>query len=137
MRKFMRSNFSVFVLAFALVLLSEAFGTAWATETSTITVGGTDYVLFTGFTATGGTKVDAAAFVYGNMVDGDTSTSFHAFTSPAYVEFNTDDLIIPNGYIFNTYNADSFKPTGWVLKAKANTADDWTELSSYSGQSLA
>ncbi len=30
MRKFMRSNFSVFVLAFALVLLSGAFGTAWA-----------------------------------------------------------------------------------------------------------
>ena len=54
MRKFIRSNFSAFVLSFVLVILSVAFGTiaaTWSTETSTITVGGTDYVLFTGFTA--------------------------------------------------------------------------------------
>jgi uncharacterized repeat protein (TIGR02543 family) len=77
------------------------------------------------------------AFVYGNMVDGELSSSFHVFTSPAYVEFNTDDPIIPKGYIFNTYDASNWKPTGWVLKAKANTADEWTTLSSKSGQSLA
>ena len=53
MQKSMRDNFSVFVLAFALVILSGAFGTALATTTSTISVGGTDYTLFTGFTATG------------------------------------------------------------------------------------
>lgn len=102
------------------------------TNTSTITVDSTDYTLFTGFTATDGTAV-GNAFVYGNMVDGDLSSSFHVFTSPAYVEFNSDVPIIPNGYIFNTYNASSFKPTGWVLKAKANTADEWTTLSSKSG----
>ena len=44
------------------------------TATSTINVSGTDYTLFTGFTATGGTAVDNA-FVYGNAVDGSTSTS--------------------------------------------------------------
>ena len=67
------------------------------------------------------------------MVDGNTSTSFHAFTSLAYVEFNTDDPIIQKGYIFNTYDAGSFKPTGWVLKAKADAADEWATLLSKSG----
>ena len=122
--------------AVLLLVMMLTAATAWATTTSTINVGGTDYTLFTGFTATAGTEVDNA-FVYENMVDGDLSSSFHAFTSPAYVEFNSDDPIIPNGYIFNTYNASSFKPTDWVLKAKANAGDSWTTLSSKSGQSLA
>lgn len=120
------------ILLLATLLLTMTVQTASATTTSTITVGGTDYTLFTGFTATDGTAMDNA-FVYGNMVDGDLSSSFHVFTSPAYVEFNSDGPIIPNGYIFNTYDASSFKPTGWVLKAKANTADEWTTLSSISG----
>ena len=38
------------------------------TATSTINVSGTDYTLFTGFTATDGTAVDNV-FVYGNAVD--------------------------------------------------------------------
>ena len=118
-----------------IIALLMATTTAWATSTSTINVSGTDYTLFTGFTATGGTAVDNV-FVYGNMVDGNTSTSFHAFTSPAYVEFNSDDPIIPKGYIFNTYQAGSFYPQAWVLKAKANASDGWTTLSSYSGQTL-
>ena len=113
--------------AMLLLVMMLTTATAWATSISTINVGGTDYTLFTGFTATDGTAV-GNAFVYGNMVDGDLSSSFHAFTSPAYVEFNSDELIIPKGYIFNTFNASYFKPTGWVLKAKANTGDDWTEL---------
>ena len=118
-----------------LLVMMLTTATAWATTFSTINVGGTDYTLFTGFTATDGTAV-GNAFVYGNMVDGDLSSSFHAFTSPAYVEFNSDELIIPKGYIFNTFNASYFKPTGWVLKAKANTGDDWTELDNLSGQSI-
>nr|AGH13993.1 hypothetical protein [Prevotella sp. Sc00028] len=122
--------------AMLLLVMMLTTATAWATTFSTINVGGTDYTLFTGFTATDGTAVDNA-FVYGNMVDGNLSSSFHAFTSPAYVEFNSDDPIIPKGYIFNTYDASNWKPTGWVLKAKANTADEWTTLSSKSGQSLA
>ncbi|MBR1427756.1 MAG: hypothetical protein IJ582_01835, partial [Prevotella sp.] len=109
--------------------------TAWATTTSTIKVDGTDYTLFTGFTATGGTTVAAAAFNYSNMVDGDLSSSWHlnGEAQPYYIEFNSDDPIIPKGYIFNTYDANNYKPTSWVLKAKANTADSWTTLSSKSG----
>ena len=61
------------------LLLAMTATTAWATTTSTINVGGTDYTLFTGFTATSGTNVSAAAFSYPNMVDGnlDGSSSWH------------------------------------------------------------
>ena len=114
--------------------------TAWATTTSTINVGGTDYTLFTGFTATGGTNASAAAYNYPNLVDGnlDGSSSWHLNndTQPYYIEFNADNPIIPKGYIFNTYSADNFKPTSWVLRAKANIGDDWTELDNLSGQSI-
>ena len=122
-------------IGFTFMMLLLTTATAWATTTSSINVGGTDYTLFTGFTATDGTAV-VNDFVYGNMVDGNSSTSFHAFTSPAFVEFNTDDPIIPKGYIFNTYMGGNFYPQAWVLKAKANATDDWTELSSYSSQTL-
>ena len=117
--------------AMLLLVMLLTTMTAWATTTSTINVGGTDYVLFTGFTATGGTDDN-----YGNMVDGSTSTWFHVFASNAFVEFNTDEPIIPKGYIFNTYMEGYFYPHAWVLKAKANTTDGWTTLSSYSGQTL-
>ena len=135
MRKFMRNNFSAFVMAFALVILLRAFGTAWATTTSTINVGGTDYLLFTGFTATGG-STGVGVFTYDKAVDGDMSSSWHDQSSGIFVEFNTDGPIVPKGYIFNTYQAGSFYPQAWTLKAKANTEESWTELSSYSGQTL-
>ena len=124
-----------------VLLLAMTATTAWATTTSTINVGGTDYTLFTGFTATSGTNVSAAAFSYPNMVDGDLDglSSWHLNdeAQPYYIEFNSDEPIIPKGYIFNTYSANNYKPTDWVLKAKANAGDSWTTLSSKSGQSLA
>ncbi|MBQ4388194.1 MAG: hypothetical protein II822_11410 [Prevotella sp.] len=127
--------------ALLLVMLLTATTAAWATTTSTINVGGTDYTLFTGFTATSGTNVSAAAYNYPKLVDGnlDGSSSWHlnGDAQPYYIEFNSDDPIIPKGYIFNTYSANNFKPTGWVLKAKADAGDSWTTLSSKSGQSLA
>ena len=92
--------------AMLLLVMMLTATTAWATTTSTITVGGTDYTLFTGFTATDGTSDN-----YGNMVDGSTSTWFHVFASNAFVEFNTDEPIIPKGYIFNTYMDGNFFPT--------------------------
>ena len=67
MRKFMRNNFSAFVLAFVLVILLGAFGTAWATTISTIIVSGTEYTLYTCFNATAGTAS------YRNFVDGNLS----------------------------------------------------------------
>ena len=123
------------IMMLLLVMLLTATTAAWATSISTINVGGTDYTLFTGFTATDGTAVNNV-FVYGNAVDGNTSTSWHPQSSDTFVEFNTDDPIIPKGYIFNTYMEGYFYPHAWVLKAKANTTDGWTTLSSYSGQTL-
>ena len=127
--------------AMLLLVMMLTTVTAWATTTSTINVGGTDYTLFTGFTATAGTNVSAAAYNYPKLVDGnlDASSSWHLNNDaqPYYIEFNSDDPIIPKGYIFNTYSANNFKPTDWVLKAKADAGDSWTTLSSKSGQSLA
>ena len=120
-------------IALALMVLTTA--TAWATTTSTINVGGTDYTLFTGFTATDG-STGVGVFTYDKVVDGDMSSSWHDQSSGIYVEFNTDDPVIPKGYIFNTFMAGNFYPQAWVLKAKANATDDWTTLSSYSGQTL-
>ena len=114
--------------AMMLLMMMLTTATAWATTFSTINVGGTDYTLFTGFTATGGSHSD-----YGNMVDGSTSTSYHVFASSAYVEFNADDPIVPRGYIFNTYMDGNFFPTSWELKAKASAGDSWTTISSESG----
>jgi uncharacterized repeat protein (TIGR02543 family) len=130
--KTMKHIIKIFIVVVVALLTTT---TAWATTTSTITVSGTDYTLFTGFTATDGTAVDNA-FVYGNAVDGNTSTSWHPQSGDTFVEFNTDDPIIPKGYIFNTYMEGNFYPHVWVLKAKANATDDWTTLSSYSGQTL-
>ena len=67
-----------FVLTIAMVLgaipLPQFTMVARAeTSTSTITVGGTDYTLYTGFTATAGT---AGMFGYANFVDGNTSTKW-------------------------------------------------------------
>ena len=128
--------------AMLLLVMMLTTATAWATTTSTINVGGTDYTLFTGFTATSGTE-GTGVYVYGNMVDGDLSTSWLSTSDSQpyhvelyYVEFNSDDLIIPKGYIFNVFSADNYKPTGWTLKAKANEGDSWTELSIYSDQIL-
>ena len=122
--------------ATVLLLALLTAQTAGATETSTITVGGTDYTLFTGFTATGGSEGVGGAFTYDKVVDGNMSSSWHDQSSGIYVEFNTDDPIIPKGYIFNTYMEGYFYPQAWVLKAKANATDGWTTLSSYSGQTL-
>ena len=79
--------------------------TAWATTTSAITVGGTDYTLFTGFTATSGNGTN-----YAKLVDGNTSTDWTATKNhgdpnapagyfnggtedPAFVEFHADEAM--------------------------------------------
>ena len=59
--------------ALTLIIALLTTATAWATTTSTITVGGTDYTLFTGFTATGGNGTN-----YAKLVDGNTSSDWSA-----------------------------------------------------------
>ena len=123
-----------------LILAMLTATTAWATTPSAITVGGTDYTLYTGFTATAGTKT------YANFVDGNTSTKWQVMKKlgenardfaggtedPAYVEFHADAPIIPKGYVLTYDNSvnENWKPTSWALKAKLNESDDWTAIHS-------
>ncbi|MBQ9650842.1 MAG: hypothetical protein IJV13_01305, partial [Prevotella sp.] len=121
-------------------------------------VGGTDYTLFTGFTATDGNGTN-----YANLVDGNTSTDWMAEKTmdypsypdepdapddpgfpepsgdfaggtedPAYVEFHADYPIIPKGYVLTCDNENDgfWKPVEWALKAKLNEGDDWTTIHS-------
>ena len=135
-----------------LVMMLTATTTAWAQTTSTINVGGTDYTLFTGFTATDGNGNNWA-----NLVDGNTSTDWIAKKTmprepdpdpdappaptgdfaggtgdPAFVEFHADAPIIPKGYVLTCdhQNAGFWKPVEWALKAKLNEGDAWTTIHS-------
>lgn len=128
-------------MAMTLVLAMLTTMTAWATTTSTITVGGTDYTLFTGFTATGGNGIN-----YAKLVDGNTSTDWIATKSygeatnhfnggtddPAFVEFHADEPIVPKGYVLTCdhENAGFWKPVEWALKARLNESDTWTTIHS-------
>ena len=128
--------------AMLLLVMLLTTMTAWATSTSTINVGGTDYTLFTGFTATGGNGTN-----YANLVDGNTSTIWMAdkklgdnpnydFTGgtddPAFVEFHADEAFIPKGYVLTYDNSvnENWKPTSWALKAKLSENDGWTTIHS-------
>ena len=107
------------------------------TEITSINVNGLDYLLFTSFTATNGSG-GTGIFTHEKMFDGDFTTagSWHDLSSPAYVEFTADESIIPKGYIFNSDDPNSFKPSSWVLKAKADAGDEWSVISAFSEQSL-
>ena len=132
--------------AVLLLVIMLTATTAWATTTSTINVGGTDYTLFTGFTAT-----DGNGYNWANLVDGNTSTDWIAEKScnngdpnapagdfnggtddPAFVEFHADAPFIPKGYVLTCYheNAGFWKPVEWALKAKLNEGDAWTTIHS-------
>ena len=132
--------------AMTLIIALLTTATAWATTTSTITVGGTDYLLFTGFTATGGNGTN-----YAKLVDGNTSTDWSATKSynngdpnapagdfnggtedPAFVEFHADEPIVPKGYVLTCdhENAGFWKPVEWALKGKLNEGDAWTTIHS-------
>ena len=127
-----------FLARAAMMLLLTVFTTmtVWAQTTSTINVGGTDYTLFTGFTATDGNGNNWA-----NLVDGNTSTDWIAMKSshfnggtddPAFVEFHADAPIIPKGYVLTCDDEDAgfWKPVQWALKARLNEGDAWTTIHS-------
>ncbi len=130
--------------AMTLLVMMLTATTAWATTTSTINVGGTDYALFTGFTATGGNGTN-----YANLVDGNTSSDWNATKNfddpnapandfaggtddPAFVEFHAEKPFIPKGYVLTCdhENAGFWKPVEWALKAKLNEGDAWTTIHS-------
>ncbi|MDD6000760.1 MAG: MBG domain-containing protein, partial [Bacteroidales bacterium] len=127
------------LLTFFAVLMFSAF-TASAQNTSSITIDGKDYTLYTGFTATSGNGIS-----YECLVDGNTSTNWSATKKwgddshddfnggtedPAYVEFHSDAAFIPKGYVLTCENEDAgfWKPVSWAFKAKLNEDDEWTTI---------
>ena len=143
--------------AMTLLVMLLTATTAWAQTTSTINVGGTDYTLFTGFTATDGNGNN-----WTNLVDGNTSTDWIAEKTinhtpmpgepdpdpdappaptgdfaggtedPAFVEFHADAPIIPKGYVLTCDDEDAgfWKPVQWALKARLNEGDAWITIHS-------
>ena len=71
---------------------------------------------------------------YVNLFDDDTSTKWcvAGFNGMAYVEFQTDNPITPQGYVLTTGDDNSTypgrNPKSWTIKAKANASDEWTVL---------
>ena len=130
--------------ALLLLTLLTATTAADAQTQSTINVCGTDYTLFTGFTATDGNGTN-----YAKLVDGNTSTDWIATKNyddpnapandfaggtadPAFVEFHADAPFIPKGYVLTCdhENAGFWKPYSWALKARLNESDGWTTIHS-------
>ncbi|MBQ3657358.1 MAG: hypothetical protein II956_11020 [Bacteroidales bacterium] len=139
--KIKKNNITKVAITAALVFFT-AISTVSAQTQSTITVSGTDYTLFTGFTATAGNGSEYNS--YTNLVDGNTSTTWGAQknigqtghfaggeSDPAFVEFHADVAFIPKGYILtnNTVN-NNCTPTSWALKAKLTENDNWTVIHS-------
>ena len=128
--------FSIFV-----VLMFSAFTVSAQTQ-STITIDGTEYTLYTGFTATSGTNGVVDDYSYPNMVDGNTSTTsttkyWFVGNNFLFVEFFSGIPIIPKGYVYNTYDTYTrSKAKTLVLKAKIDPEDEWTVIASHSGSRI-
>lgn len=86
------------------------------------------------YTATSGTAGTKAEEDYSKLVDGTVATKWcvTTFGNPTYVEFETAKPIIPGAYRMITGNDTKDNPDrnpkSWVVKAKANSNDDWTTL---------
>lgn len=89
------------------------------------------------YTATAGTAGNSSSEGYASLVDNSTSTKWcivqsGSWTSTAYIEFYSADCIIPSQYVMTTANDNATytgrNPKSWVIKAKANSGDEWTTI---------
>ena len=132
-------NYKINTIMLVMMILFVTIS-AQAQTTSSITIDGKDYTLYTGFTATSGNGIS-----YEGLVDGNTSTNWSATKKwgddshddfnggtedPAYVEFHSDAAFIPKGYVLtcDDEKAGFWKPVSWSLKAKRNEGDEWTTI---------
>lgn len=117
----------------------QATAPTLSTATSTKVIDGTEYMVFTKFTATSGTQGTGSDENYWKLVDGDTGTkwcivngSYQSSGYDTYIEFKSDMAFIPKGYILTTggdnskYNGRN--PAGWTIKGKLNENDDWDTI---------
>ena len=86
------------------------------------------------YTATDGTAGAKDEEGFAKLVDGSIATKWCVtqLGNPTFIEFETADPIIPGGYTMITGNDTKDNPgrnpKSWVVKAKANSNDDWTTL---------
>ena len=86
------------------------------------------------YTATSGTTGVKDAEDYDMLVDGDKSTKWCVtnLESPIFIEFKTSTAIVPKGYVLTTGNDTGSNPgrnpKSWVIKAKANSSDNWQTI---------
>lgn len=133
---------TAWLLSFAMVLTTinlPAFSLdvkAAETVSSSITIDGKEYTLFTGFTATDGTFTEALCSL-SNAVDGDITTrwtNIEPAPGYAYVEFTSDVPIILKGYRLNSYHETNYHPSEWRLFAKADEDAEYDLVSEYTDQ---
>ena len=95
-----------------------------ATEVSKIWVSldGNNYDLFTGFIATSGSSDG-----YPSLVDGNLSNEWVVSQGNMSVDFHSDKMIVPKGFILN-YNNPSLNTNKIELLAKKDIGDDWTVI---------
>ena len=95
-----------------------------ATEVSEIWVhlDGNNYDLFTGFIATSGSSDG-----YPSLVDGNQSNGWYVSQGNMSVDFHSDKMIVPKGFILN-YNNPSLNTNKIELLAKKDIGDDWTVI---------
>ena len=148
MRKFMRSNFSAFVIAFVLVILSGAFGTAWATEEDGITLeqptGGTvGYETKTGYDSASSsfkdlvylsnTPNDGWRFVRYIVKDGSgneitLSNSTDLGTGETYYYFAKQNATITAVFEEAAHSITVTQPTGGTITASATKASEGDKI---------
>jgi uncharacterized protein YceK len=86
------------------------------------------------YTATSGTAGTYDGEDYDKLLDGDKDTKWcvNSLGNPTYIEFETSEAIVPTGYILTTGDdTGSYpdrNPKSWVILAKANSDDSWTEI---------
>ena len=128
------------VMTFLLALLASAG--AWADET--VNVGGTDYTLFTGGYTTDGCVIPHNSNTnsgenYTKFVDGSKDNKWcvvnsYSSWSTISIDFHTTTPIIPKGYVLttggDTKTYTKRNPKTWKVYAKAEPADEWTEIDS-------
>lgn len=128
------------VMTFLLALLTSV-GT-WADET--VNVGGTDYTLFTGGYTTDGCVIPHNSNTnsserYTKFVDGSKDNKWCVVNSSSSwstisIDFHTTTPIIPKGYVLttggDTKTYTKRNPKTWKVYAKAEPADEWTEIDS-------
>ena len=95
--------------------------------------------VYTSYTATDGTAGETDEYNFAKLLDGDKTSewSISEYGSPTFIEFYSEEAIVPNGYVMTTghyaYAYPNYSPKGWVVKAKANASDtEWVTLATVS-----